>query len=291
MGLRTYLGLKRPAPSSRRPRIGIVAPIRSEAPYLLEWIAYHRALGVEQFVLGDNGGNDGTSELLIELHRAGIIERTDWRDAKAFQIEFDLDAVHRLRGKVDVCSITDADEFLRPINGHHDIPSAVAAIFARPEVSAAWIRWAIYGSSGLDEFSDGLVIERFTRRAPDKHELHLTGKTLVRPERLVGMENPHIAKLGGEYVFDTGLTASNERPDEAAFIPWTALRVDHFVVKSRAEYAMKIERSRDYNVHGKRDDAFFQSRDRNEVLDPMPREFIERTKREIARILDHLGAG
>src|SRR3954471_18682521 len=100
-----------------RPRLAIAAPVREEARYLLEWIAYHRALGVELFVLGDNGGADSTSELLMALHACGIVERLDWRDAQHFQADFNREAMRGLCGRADVCSVTDADEFLRPLQG------------------------------------------------------------------------------------------------------------------------------------------------------------------------------
>ena len=67
-----------------RPRIAIVTPMRCEANYLTEWIAYHRALGVQHFIIGDNGGDDGTSEKLRALDAAGIIVRLDWRERQAF---------------------------------------------------------------------------------------------------------------------------------------------------------------------------------------------------------------
>lgn len=114
-----------------RPRVGIVAPVKQEARYLLEWIGYHRALGVEAFVLGDNGGDDLTSDLLQALDAAGLVKRLDWRGQGAIQIRFDTDAIPRMKGLVDICSVTDVDEFLRPLGGHRDVPSAAAAIFAR----------------------------------------------------------------------------------------------------------------------------------------------------------------
>ena len=147
-----------------RPRIAIATPAKDEAPYLLEWLAYHRALGVETFLIGDNGGADQTSELLQSLEQAGIIQRLDWRNESVFQLRFDEDAVERLCGLVDVCSITDVDEFLRPLNGRSDIPTAIAEIFSRPDVSAAAINWAVYGSSGQLEPAPGMVIERFAQR-------------------------------------------------------------------------------------------------------------------------------
>ena len=59
------------------PTCAIVAPVRGEAPYLLEWIAYHRVRGVQRFILADNGGDDGTSELLerLDLRRSHHVDR------------------------------------------------------------------------------------------------------------------------------------------------------------------------------------------------------------------------
>jgi hypothetical protein len=274
----------------RRPRIGIVAPVKEEGPYLLEWIAYHRALGVEKFILGDNGGADHTSDLLMALDAAGVIQRLDWRGETNFQIRFDLDAIPRMSGIVDVCSVTDVDEFLRPLGGYSDIPAAAGGIFNRPEVSAAALSWVTYGSSGRVEPGDGLVIERFTRRATDDHVFSRTVKTILRPERLTGMVNPHAVTLtSGEYV--------NDHNDPVCWgnviggttsVSWHSLRVDHFVVKSHREFEGKAGRGRSDVETPRRDDAFFSSRDRNEVFDPMPAEFVARTKDEIVRLRDRL---
>ncbi len=275
-----------------RPRIGLVTPVREEAPYLLEWIAYHRALGIETFLLGDNGGDDDTSEMIFALDEAGLVHRTDWLGAQAFQIDFDHDSVARMRGLADVVSITDVDEFLRPLNGRTDIPGAVAEIFARLDVSAVALSLVIYGSSGRVEPGEGLVIERFTRRAPDDHVYHRTVKTIVRPERLAAMVNPHqVALTCGEYVNDRGEPLRwADAPAVTRSASWNCLRAEHIVVKSYREFAVKAARGR-VDMHfgiADRDEAFFRSRDRNEVEDPIPAEFVERTKDELARMRDRL---
>jgi hypothetical protein len=268
-----------------RPRVGIVAPVRQEARYLLEWIAYHRALGVESFLLGDNGGDDGTSELLQALHELGIIQRLDWLGEIDFQLRFDVDAVARMRGLVDFCSITDVDEFLRPLNGRCDIPTALAEIFSRREVSAAALSCAVYGSSGRICAGEGLVLERFTRRTRVGHRFHKTVKTIVRPERLTEMAYAHVVKLdAGEYVEDRG----DPWVDEP--ITWNSLRVDHHVIKSREEFEEKALRGVILRHLPARDQAFFDVRDSNDEEDPMPADFLERTKCELASIVSRLRA-
>ncbi len=48
--------------------VSIGAVMKQEAPYIVEWVAWHRALGIE-LIIADNGGTDGTSELLAKLHQ------------------------------------------------------------------------------------------------------------------------------------------------------------------------------------------------------------------------------
>jgi hypothetical protein len=48
------------------PILAIAAPVRGEAPYLLEWIAYHRVLGIKAFLLGDNTGDDDPTSALLQ---------------------------------------------------------------------------------------------------------------------------------------------------------------------------------------------------------------------------------
>jgi hypothetical protein len=277
---------------SWRPRVGIVAPVKQEAPYLLEWIAYHRALGVETFMLGDNGGTDHTSELLQALDSLGIIKCLDWRSDVAIQSRFYADAIPRLRNLVDVCAIVDLDEFLHPLGGHRDIPTAVSELFDRPDVSAAALHWALYGSGGRVEPGAGLIIERFTQRAADDHLFHKTVKSLVRPERFDGMLNPHVVVLtNGEYIDDHSEPVRwAAAPGTIESVSWCCLRVDHFVLKSRREFEMKVRRGRAGLPPGvsPREEDFFISRDRNEINDPMPADFVRRTKDEMARLRERL---
>ena len=50
--------------SNRDGQIAICAIFKDEAPYLLEWLAFHKMIGVDLFFLYDNGSSDGGSELI-----------------------------------------------------------------------------------------------------------------------------------------------------------------------------------------------------------------------------------
>jgi Glycosyl transferase family 2 len=273
--------------------LAIAAPVRSEARYLLEWIAYHRALGINMFLLADNGGDDNTSELLIALDRCGLAKRFDWRDQIGFQLRFYSQALHAARHFAQGLFFIDVDEFLRP-DGSDSIADIAKGWSADLTIGAVALNWAIYGSSDRQQAGDGLVIERFTRRAaqhfgPNKH-----AKAFARVDCCTGpAENPHAVTLSsGRYV--------NTRREDVIWdivqghqlgitmeVVWDLLRVDHFAVKSREEFEVKRARGRILTVMA--DGAwerYFESLNRNEVEDPMPADIVQRTKSEIQRIMD-----
>lgn len=297
-------------PTSRLPVLAITAPVRGEATYLLEWIAYHRVLGVQRFLLADNGGSDGTSVLLAKLERAGLILRFDWRDRRDFQLVFYRQALEAARDVVDGMFLIDVDEFLRPgaewfAEGKQQTtvaPSGPAvstiaqAWLSDPSIGAVALNWAIYGSSGRADLGDGLVIERFSRRAPQDFSVNRHAKAFVRAASCEGpTDNPHaVALRSGRYVNSRGEevvwdTSVGFKAGITTSVVWDVLRVDHFVVKSSGEFAIKRERRNSLRPEHEWE-HYFELHDRNDVEDPVPSELIERTKREMERIASLLDA-
>jgi hypothetical protein len=273
------------------PTLAIIAPLKEEAASLLEWIAYHRAQGIDTFILGDNGGDDGTSELLAKLQHCGVARVLNWRGKKAFQLAFCDQARAVAQSICDGTFIVDADEFLRPTIEGVSVGELARAWLADSRIGAVAINWAIYGSSGREEPCRGLVIERFTRRAEQDYHVNRHVTSFVRVKNWKGMPgNPHSVTLTrGRYV-----TTAGERVVwhlglvTTAKVAWDKLRIDHFVVKSRAEFEAKKARGNviiaDEAEERERMRDFFAVHDRNDVLDPMPVALIEKTKAELARL-------
>jgi hypothetical protein len=53
--------------------ITLVATMRNEGPFLLEWVAYHRLIGFNDVLICTNDCVDGSPELLDALQNHGLL--------------------------------------------------------------------------------------------------------------------------------------------------------------------------------------------------------------------------
>ena len=55
------------------PTSGLVSCMRNEAPFLLEWVAYHSVLGFDRIFVYTNACTDGTDMMLERLQQMGVL--------------------------------------------------------------------------------------------------------------------------------------------------------------------------------------------------------------------------
>ena len=267
--------------------ITVCAIVKDERRYLIEWVAYYRLLGFDRLVLYSNDCSDGTDRLLDAMQAAGLVEHRPWpsRPGRAPQRSAYEDALARCATRWIL--FVDADEFLRLIEDR-DIHQ-FAARFA-PDVSAVAINWRIFGSSGLSDYEPAPVMERFTRAAPRDHPINRHVKTMAVAADVAEMPNAHGVILArGRYVMPNGVEIALDR-DAFARPRYRVAQINHYVVKSRAEFEDKKRRGnvtlplelRDEST--RRNEAFFEFHDRNEEEF---REILNRlgeTKAEMRRV-------
>jgi len=58
-------------------RVAIVTCMKNEGPFILEWLAYHRAIGVDDFLVYSNDCDDGTDTMLDLLQSRGLLQHRD----------------------------------------------------------------------------------------------------------------------------------------------------------------------------------------------------------------------
>jgi hypothetical protein len=275
--------------------LALCAIVRDEGPYLAEWIAFHRLVGVEQFHLYDNGSTDETLAVLAPLVADGVVTVRPWPVPFHLHASRDAysDCLERVRGRVRWLACLDLDEFLFA-PGAWTLPPVLRAYEEFPGVV---VRWQVYGSSGHVHASPAPVIERFTRRAPTTWIRNRRVKSIVDPLRAVRAVNSHhFAYRDGELAVDETRTRVGLRPrprfkkrlrplyrflgpalrltDPYAATDVTSrtvsverLRINHYPIKSRQEFERKARLKREKKRYVGLD--YFAYHDHNEVLDPI----------------------
>jgi hypothetical protein len=249
-----------------RPRLAIGAIFKNEGPYVLEWVAVHRALGIERFFVADNASTDETTAILAALDRAGLVTHIPFPGVPGTppQLPAYAEILRRHGSEADWIAFIDADEFLLPAPPHRSVLPPVAALDRDPGIGAIAVNWAVYGSSGLERADPRPVIERFTRRAAQDARTSRHFKTILRPDAFAGTgRTPHafLLKPGFRIVHADGSRMAPEREGVSRRCLWAPLRVNHYVVKSRQEF-LERKRARGRAMRNEqRDEAFFERHD------------------------------
>ena len=228
--------------------LAIGAILKNEGPYILEWVAYHRVLGVDRFFLADNGEgedrDDGSAALLAALDRAGIVDRMPFpgEPGRPPQLPAYAEILRRHGAEADWIAFIDADEFLLPAPPRRSLRPVLAAFESRPGAGAVTVNWAVYGSSGETAARPGLVVERFIARDGDRFTAasplqdHPAAAGLRWPPR----DPAPLPPASGTYAVHADgrpvRTVPGEPPGVSEAAVWTPLRLNHYVVKSREEF-------------------------------------------------------
>lgn len=259
----------RAAPSVR---VTVAAVMKNEGPYVLEWLAWHRMIGVERFIIADNESDDGLSAILAALDAAGVVTRISVPTVagKAPQI----DAYERIArdhaADTEWMFFIDADEFIRP-----EAPGGLSRFLDTvPEnVGAVAVNWAVYGSSERVAPGAGMVMRRFVNRAPQEFSVNRHYKSLVRGKALgTTVRNVHHLPIGMQWRrVDTRLRDLRVQSDGLSReVLWDGLRIQHYVIKSWSEFWLKkVSRGRAAGSAVQRSREFFQAHDRNDIYDPL----------------------
>ncbi len=123
-----------------RHHMSIGAIIKNEAPFLLEWIAWHQMIGFERFFICDNDSTNETTDILRILHDAGIVDhipfpgRADSEITGAQYQAYDH-IVRHLAADSEWIAFIDGDEFILPTGERglaeflEQLPEHAGAIF------------------------------------------------------------------------------------------------------------------------------------------------------------------
>lgn len=243
-------------------RLSIASMFYNEAPYLHEWIAYHRMIGIEHFWLYNNCSTDNWQEVLQPYIDEGVVEVIPWLTEfnpacfKHIQMAAFKDSVARGTGNTVWLALIDIDEFLLPMKDL-SLQECLEKYFA--EAAAIYVTWRNFGTGGVYIAKGEPILPYLTRCSLRSHPENGIGKSIVRPEwvQIEEMYYPHHfpLKAGGGYVNgdrqplffnQTNLQVDGEHHDSIIRINHYKLRDENFYqnVRLANKYLLKEEKDK-----------------------------------------------
>jgi methylase of polypeptide subunit release factors len=270
---------------SKHGQILAVSMMKDEAPFLLEWIAHHLAVGFTNLLVYTNDCSDGTDTMLQRLEELGLAHHrvNDIPEG----IKPQPSALKHAQAEpivraADWLLVFDADEFLcirhpsGTVEGMIDDATAQGA-------NGIVITWRIYGSSDVVDWSRAPVTEQYTRAAPPFWNKGWGVKTLFQFDHTkwnLGIHRPKIKNKWLETDFPDTVQWLNgsglPMEDYFKFRGWRSIRrtlgydwcqMNHYAVKSVDSYAVRKFRGNVNNKKDKYNADYWSLQDRNEVED------------------------
>jgi len=221
-------------------KIAICAIFKDEAPYILEWLAFRQMMGVDLFVLYDNGSTDGGPDLIRRSSFARSVTLIDW-PMPAGQIPAYQDFCTTYAARYDWVAFIDIDEFIMPVTGSSIREPLMRRIYS--DYSCVLLQWLVFGPSGHQRRPPGLVLENYTTRLPEDRPASRHVKSLVRGKAVTTAgTTPHIINVSGPTCNTRGQTVLSyaEQPVECH----DALLINHYFTKSREDWSAKLRRGK-----------------------------------------------
>lgn len=185
--------IEAPKAELKNERVLIVTTMKDEGPFILEWLAYHRSIGVTDFLVYTNDCSDGTDEMFDLLQAKGHVEhrQNPYREVglKPQHAAYHDASESEIAAKADWVICMDVDEYINIHVGDgtlHDLFDAIG------EANVISLTWRLFGNAGIVDFEDKFITEQFFRCAP---------KFIRKPHQAWGFKtmfrnNGHYKKYG-----------------------------------------------------------------------------------------------
>lgn len=278
----------------------VVACMKNEGPYILEWIAYHRAIGFDNFLIYTNACEDGTVEVLDRLQAMGILtheSNDDWSGQSPQQHALNNAVEHPLLTNAEWIAHFDVDEFVNIHAGDGTLPALFEAM---PEATNITLTWRLMGNAGVQEMTDDLVIDQFRMGAPKfcpKPHNSWGFKTLYknlgayeklschRPNKLKGDFREQVRWFNGSGDQMHGKILDNGWRSNEHSIGYDLVQLNHYALRSAEGFLVKRQRGRALHVDQSIGTSYWVRMDFNSYPDNSILRNLERTREEYDRLL------
>ncbi len=271
----------------------VVATVKNEGAYLVEWVAHQRAVGFEHVFLYTNDNTDDSGPLLTALSRTDFVtviynqvSRHIPPQGKAY--EHSLHLLRDLR-RYEWVAYLDADEFLVPAGRYdfHLLPLLTALQQRDPagDVAALAVNWQFFGSNGQVRRTEGLLLERFQHSQPSP-----LVKCMVRLSRVTAMRQVHVPEPLDALTVNSAFEPVRAQDGLVPPPAQPGIQLNHYYGRSFEEFCLKQARGRGNvlgGLVGKGMETFFQWDVPATLANhtPPPPTLLARLRREVEHLM------
>ncbi|MBP0480933.1 glycosyltransferase family 2 protein [Sagittula salina] len=241
----------------------IVGCMKNEGPYILEWVAYHRAVGFDTFLIYTNGCEDGTTEILDRLQVLGLLQHRNndnWSGNSPQQVALDRALEEPVVRNAEWITHIDVDEFVNVRTGNGTLDALFAAV---PDATNIAMTWRLFGHNGVAELADRPVIGQFDTCAPKycpKPHTVWGFKTMFanigaygkischRPNKLAEGFERRVKWVNGSGRDMTKEARMNGWRSSKKSIGYDLVQLNHYALRSAESYLIKRQRGRALHV-------------------------------------------
>lgn len=247
--------------------LGLVAIFRGEDDYLVEWIEFHKMMGVDHFILYDNGLEKSSQVLLKPYIENGMVTHIPfpdipglrdgrYADTLSIQQMAYADFIKRFRHHFKYIFQLDIDEFLFP-KSHNSI-TEILNEYDDSKLARIEINWTNFGDSGHLTKPRGLVINNFTK----------SGSQVV-PQVVKSISNTRYLSKRFAYTNVHRFSHRFTLKDVFTRLFWgypqiikgkvanDLFQLNHYITKSKEEYARKLRVNKGGYMVGEETEAKF----------------------------------
>jgi FkbM family methyltransferase len=259
------------------PRFLIAACMKNEGPFLLEWVAWQRAIGVSDLLVFTNDCTDGTDLLLGRLDDLGVLRHMPNPAILTGSSFFQPTALTYVQQtlqfrRADFFISLDSDEYINVRVGAGRLDDLIAATGPFDVLSLYELN---HGCNGQEAYRRGWLKDLFPRHQTERPGVHKSRrgiKSIVRLGPAIEQISNHrpLTRADAVWLDGSGRPTRTFIDDSSAKggdcrAAYDLALVDHYALRSLNSYLVKMHRG-DAVIEGKRvSNRYWRMRNRNEA--------------------------
>lgn len=282
----------------------MLACMRNEGAFVLEWLAWNRMLGFEKFLIMHNDCTDRMPQLLRLLERHGVLAAKRHHpkpDETPLGSAYKAARSHPFLKQCDWMFSCDVDEYLVIRKGNGTIDELIGN-GAEERFRGMSIHWLIFGTGDEDQWEDRFVHQRFLKSAPEKARQKNCVKSFDYKPLEFGRLRSHAPKFwrgagkwdtgSNHWVFSDESWFEDFHPTQNALngshhklITHKAAHLNHYILQTKEQFAFKKGSPGSAGSVNRYTDDFFNRFNHISVENPSTLVFKDRFDAEYAKLI------